>query len=336
MYIPSSFFGAQNSCFTVTTTKISGSGAISSGSFVSGGFTWDYYRFANTVDTVIDSSSAAPLVFRASINILSGSTSQAKLFLVGGGGAGGHGTGSVVSGFPETAGGGGGGGGIVYYDQFPLSSGSYTIEVGAGGGNALNGFTQGRQGGDTTFQYKIPYTPFTSSILTAYGGGKGGYVTGYPDGINQGVSGGSAGGAVVSYNQTGFGTLIQAGFDGFGGINGENQGNDSGVISASVDGPKATGGGGAGAASPSLPPNITSKGGDGALYNLTGTALYYAGGGGGAYAASPTGGGAEVAAQGSGSAGFGNGGAGKGYNRTADTTATSGVAIVVIPRCITY
>lgn len=340
MYIPTSFFSSQGSCITATTSTITGSGTVTTGSFISGGFVWDYWQFNNTADPINSNSSS--LEFSASFNILSGSTGQAKLFLVGGGGAGGYGA-CNISTPPQcdpTAAGGGGGGGVVYYNQFPLASGSYIISVGYGGGNPLNGGVEGRTGANTTFTFTYPYSPFTSSVLTAYGGGRGGKVVqnafgGNPNILVQGVSGGSAGGAVCTEDGTGRNTTIQAGYDGFGGLNGANQGNDAGMVSGSPAGVMASGGGGAGTASPAVDITFgqrTGVGGDGALYNLTGTPLYYAAGGGGAWGQSYL----NVrgqSANGLGTAGIGNGGQGQTLSYPQGTTATNGTVIIAIPRC---
>jgi hypothetical protein len=334
MYIPTTFMGSQGSCFNVTTSKLSGSGSISSGSFISGGFIWDYYQFENTLDPTSNSSS-----FEASINVLSGSTGQAKLFLVAGGGAGGYGV-CVLS--PSscdmTAAGGGGGGGIVYYNNFPLASGSYNISVGAGGGNPSN---PGRNGANTTFTYNIPYTPFTSNIITASGGGRGGYIinNGYGGTFTfvAGASGGSAGGTVVCSNGNGANQIIEACCDGLGGLNGANQGNDASGGIAGASNAQGTGGGGAGtpgAQTNGLAGPLVSVGGDGASYNLTGTTFTYAAGGGGV-----RGQGFPVvqakANNGSGTAGFGNGGQGATLSFAQGTTATNGVVIIAIPICAT-
>jgi hypothetical protein len=333
MYIPTSFFSSQGACITATTTSITGSGAITTGSFISGGVYWQYYQFANTLDPV--TSASVNLSFQATLNILSGSTGQAKLFLVAGGGAGGYASDENPS-IADTSAcsGGGGGGGIVYYNNFPLASGSYAISVGAGGGNPLNSGIQGRQGANTTFTYNIPYTPFTSSVITAYGGGKGGYASqGYGAcNIVQGVSGGSAGGAVCCPNQDGANNIIQACCDGLGGLNGANQGNDaSGCLATADSNWKGSGGGGAGTIG-ALATSTTSVGGDGAPYNLTGTTLYYAAGGGGARGQD-----FPIINQksndGNGSAGFGNGGQGQTLSYAQGTTATNGVAIIAIPLC---
>lgn len=182
MYIPTTYFSSQGSCFRVTTSTISGSSLITTGSFTSGGIDWDYWKFETTDFT--DSNLTA---LTASFNILSGSTGRAKLLIVGGGGTGTDGnttsftpTNSTIT-YDVITAGGGGGGGVLYYDNFPLTSGSYEIGV----ANAVSGYILcgGCQGGTicgktgNTSYIKLPnnltYTPFTSSTLIAYGGGPG-------------------------------------------------------------------------------------------------------------------------------------------------------------------
>jgi hypothetical protein len=336
MYIPTTFYGTQGACITATITKTAGTGSVTSGSFFSASVVWNYIQFENTVDPNNVSSS-----FEATLNILSGSTGQAKLLVVAGGGAGGYGACVLApSSCNSTAAGGGGGGGVVYYDNFPIASGSYTISVGAGGGD--NG-APGRQGANTTFTNNIPYTPFTSSVITAYGGGRGGYIinNGYGSSYTYvaGVSGGSAGGTVVCDNGNGAGQIIQACCDGLGGLNGANQGNDAsgGIQPPDTFNYQGTGGGGAGtpgAQTSGYGPYV-SNGGDGLPFNLTGTTLYYAAGGGGV-----RGQGFPVAqskgSNGNGSSGFGNGGQGKTLSYVQGTTATNGVVTIAWPVCSAF
>ena len=129
MYIPQGFFGTQGSCFKVTTSSINGDGLITTGSFVSGGVIFDYYQFE-----MLDSDTAGYTAFTASLNVLSGSTGQAKVLIVGGGGSSGRRQvfftpqGSSIS-YQNDYPGGGGAGGVVYYNNFPISSGSYEIGV---------------------------------------------------------------------------------------------------------------------------------------------------------------------------------------------------------------
>lgn len=182
MYIPTTFFSSQGSCFTVTTSTISGSSLITTGSFISGGVYWDYWKFETA--NYRDSSLTA---LTASFNVLSGSTGRAKLLIVGGGGTGTDGNSTSFTPNNSTitydvrSAAGGGGGGVIYYDNFPLSSGSYEIGV----ANAVSGYilcggcSSGTICGKTgnTSYIKLPnnltYTPFTSSTLIAYGGGPG-------------------------------------------------------------------------------------------------------------------------------------------------------------------
>lgn len=340
MYIPATFFSTQGSCVIATTTSITGSGTITTGSFISGGFYWDYYKFENTANLTSVSSS-----FSASLNILSGSTGQAKLLIVAGGGAGGYAAGvPCPTTFASTAAGGGGAGGVVYYNQFPISSGSYEIVVGAGGGNA-----GGRSGSNSYIKLTndFVYTPFTSSFITANGGGLGGYVirpddcgSGLPKSVSSPTTGGSGGGAA---RPAGF--AAQAGAisnaNGLGGLNDANQGTNGGGVFNSIDGIQydTQGAGGGGSATSGSPANftpnsntLTSVGGDGLIFNLTGTSLTYAAGGGGAagtgfpYTL-------KTSANGSGTSGFGNGGHADVANFNAGTQATSGVVIIAIPRC---
>jgi hypothetical protein len=285
MYIPLTFFGSQGSCITATVTSITGSGGISTGSFLSGGVYWDYYKFENTTNP-----NASTASFIGKLDILSGSTTQAKILVVGGGGGGGFNPGdSCINPYIDTLGsaGGGGGGGVVYYDQFSLSSGSYEISVGAGGSAA----GAGRIGGNGSVSYlknkSYEYTPFTSSFITAYGGGGGAGNTNncISAGYGIGNSGASSGGgsqtaiagnlvpAVGAYPYTGGNPPVIQGY-GAGSITGNPFGND-----------RAMGGGGAATSSANITstynPAAGSPGGNGLFYNLAGTELGYGAGGGG-------------------------------------------------------
>jgi hypothetical protein len=151
---------------TTTTTTLAEScvtaslnGALS-GSFVSGGFAWNYLDYY--------SSAGAALV--ETLRITGGYTQQAKLLLIGGGGGGGG----------VTSGGGGGAGQVTYVDTVTLSSGSYTIIANSAGG-----------GGSTSQQ---GFNGFASSGLgyTANGGAGGG--GGTPNNAGRSVTGGSGGG----------------------------------------------------------------------------------------------------------------------------------------------
>jgi len=263
MYIPTTFFSSQGSCFTVSTSTISGSSLITSGSFISGGVYWDYYKFETA-----DFDDATLTALTASFTILSGSTNRAKVLVVGGGATGTDGASTSFRrnagtfSFDVTTASGGGGGGVVYYDNFPLTTGTYEIGV----ANAVDGYilcggcsngTICSKPGNTSY-IKLPnnltYTPFTSSTILAYGGGGGSIQGGYlqlspktvfyrvvPE-ILSGSSAlyASAGGAsgTPSINLFPEGdrpspansqySVITAGI-GQGGINANNQGNNGGV-----------------------------------------------------------------------------------------------------------
>lgn len=277
MYIPVSYFGGGEGCITAT-------GGVT-GSYVSGGVLWKYHKFdADNFES-------------SSFNVISGSTLRGKLLVIGGGGSGGAGAGVLNS-----AAGGGGGGGVVYYEQFPIITGTYNLVVAKGvpgvyafdvlGTEIANAGNTGRYSSvQTPFG---PYTPFTSSLIIAFGGGGGG-VAG--DGVTAsfglipGAGGASGGGNAQNVNGYAIASSSNFAGDGFGGINLNDQGNFGGSIPADSVGFNTqfmvTGGGGAGAASLSVldtggsggSPQFTD-GGDGLQFDMDGTASYYAGGGG--------------------------------------------------------
>ncbi len=115
MYIPSLLFGQANTC-------ISGSGFQETGEFISGSQVWKYFKFTSQGS--------------GSFVIDSGSTTNARVFLVGGGGGGGN-TKFNGEALNETAGGGGGAQSNRY------SPGGYLKAVRGGGRNP-----QGNDGGD--------------------------------------------------------------------------------------------------------------------------------------------------------------------------------------------
>lgn len=334
MYIPTTFMSSQGSCFNVTTSKLSGSGSISSGSFISGGFVWDYYQFETTDYTNPTYSS-----FTASLNVLSGSTGQAKLLIVGAGGAGGSGaTPNAIN----YAAGGGGGGGVVYYNNFPLSSGSFEIAVG-GATTQASSLATGSNGRNSYFKLpnNITYAPFTSPFLTAFGGGGGGW--GEVDGTLpftclsfNGTPSSTTGGVGIYSTQCGAGSALNTLYSNLGGISGNPQGYKGGDIDSVPSGQTlASGGGGAGAIPPTLTASqinlgtLASKGGDGLQFNLTGTPIYFSPGGGGQA-------GGTTGATGLGGDTYGRGGQGE---RDGNTTSVNfgfgGVVIIAIPRCAT-
>ncbi len=174
-----------------------------------------------------------------------------QYLVVAGGGSAGFGAG----GGNESGGGGAGGyrssvtgemsgGGASAESAISLTSGSYSITVGAGGAGVNNGRNNGS---DSTF-----------SNITSVGGGAGGN-------NNTGASGGSGGGGSHNMTSGGPGTSGQ----------GYRGGNPSSSSSAG-------GGGGAGAAGgDGRNSNTAASGGTGVQSSINGTATYYAGGGGG-------------------------------------------------------
>lgn len=274
MYIPTTFFGANGGYIV--------SSGGTQGSFVSGSQPYGYNLFT-TPGT-------------ASFTILSGSVNNARLVIIGAGGGGGRGNDGVS--FDEAAG-GGGAGGIVTYTNLPITVGTYNIVVGTGGnpGSQFGLIPTGSNGGTSSLQYTYPYTPFTSSILTAFGGGGGGYAEGSFTGGGTrilGKAGASGGGNAQNVNGNFISPSSNAIGIGLNGITFGNQGNTGGFISASVTGTttaySATGGGGAGSGSLGITDAMVdsgidvSAGGIGLqipIYPINvNTASYFAGGGG--------------------------------------------------------
>jgi len=189
------------------------------------------------------------------------------ILMVGGGGSGG--------GF----GGGGGAGGLIYYPNAPLTSGTYPISIGAGGG-----ISPQVPGSDTTFG-----TNPSPQYLVAKGGGKGSSA-----GIAADV-GGSGGGA--SRDPTTGANANQSSQPGNSGTYGYGT---SGGNSQYVGGGDTRGGGGGGAGASGNPGNSSDgKGGAGRQYpEFTGPLIgvpslaplngYFAGGGGGGREPAPS------------------------------------------------
>jgi len=208
-------------------------------------FLQHYYKNALSIETVPGTVTATggtittygsykvhsfTTVGTATFTITSPASVSINYLVVAGGGGGGVGRG------------GGGGAGGVLTGTTTLSSGSYTITVGAGGSNAFND-VQGGDGGSSSI----------GSIIVTTGGGGGGAWN-----ARAGRNGGSGGGASA-------GDLLSGGT----GVSGQGY---AGSTRASdlVGG----GGGGAGGA------GSGSTGGIGITSMITGTTTYYAGGGG--------------------------------------------------------
>jgi hypothetical protein len=144
--------------------------------------------------------------------------------------------------------GGGGGGGVVYNSSFPISSGNISVTVGNGATGNMN------DGGNSFF-----------STITAIGGGGGGSnnQNGRPGGSGGGGSNGSIGGNGTA-----------------------GQGNKGGNQGGSCCFANGAGGGGAGGAGANTIGAVSSAGGIGIAYTISGTSVYYGGGGGGGTAVS--------------------------------------------------
>lgn len=256
MYIPTQFYGKLNSC-------ISASGGDEIGEFYSGSAIWKYHKF-----TTLGSGS---------FTIHSGSTGDARVFLVAGGGGGGRTTEGVGVGSPQGAGGGGAGG--VVYTDYRLGPNSYTLYVGDGG-------TYNVSGQDTWIQMQYlpsnyPYYAPTASHLTADGGGRGAYFSGYNGNTEVNAQGGgSGGGAARGLLAKGYTTAVQAG-----GLNPQGFGGGSNSLAFGPYWDGGAGGGGAAEAAAAADAysaaRKVTRGGNGRAFNVDGTSRYYAGGGGG-------------------------------------------------------
>ena len=198
----------------------------------------------------------------ATFTVNSGS-GNVEVLVIGGGGGGGL-----------CHGGGGGAGGVVFHSSMPVTPGTYTVTVGAGGGPLsppTNVPSVPYNGTPSTF---APGTPFA---LTAIGGGGGGRSCG----SQNGAPGGSGGGKSSNNTQGSATQPTQPQFSGA-----INYGNPGGLnVTPSTEG---TGGGGAGSSGGS---GSGSSGGSGIDFPaFTGSLIgvpslsplngYFAGGGG--------------------------------------------------------
>ena len=118
-----------------------------------------------TVDALYDSSSqfAYHTFIGPGTLTVSGSATNAEIFVIGpgGGGAGGNG-----------GSGGGGAGGIVHVTSHTLQPGTYTIAVPAGGTGGAGSNDDGNNGGDATVTH-----PGGLSLTAKGGGGGSGWTT---------------------------------------------------------------------------------------------------------------------------------------------------------------
>ena len=186
-----------------------------------------------------------------------------EALLVAGGGPGGF-----------YAGGGGGAGGLVHETALGLSGGTtYTVTVGAGGKPSSSLTEYGTNGGDSF----ITSADGSTTNAIAFGGGAGGNgpFNSIAAAENAGRSGGSGGGSTYYTYAAGSGTAGQGSDGGLGLLGTPGQ---SGMTI------KAGGGGGAGGNGGNAQygaSHIPGTGGSGVTVDITGTAIWYAGGGSG-------------------------------------------------------
>jgi len=245
-----------------------------------------------------------------------GDLSVEYLIIAGGGGGGGrHGGGGGAGGYRSSVVGENSGGGASAESKLTLSTGNYTVTVGAGGaggaGNAGSDAVVGQKGSDSVF-----------NAITSIGGGGG-----HNDSDTTAfVDGGSGGGGTYETTGQGSGTAGQ-GFDG-------GQGTNATPTTGS-------GGGGASQAGASQTSSKGGDGGDGVTSSITGTAITRAGGGGGGRDGSNGGtagsGGAGGGTAGGGTitdasanTGGGGGGFGPGINGDGTRGANGGSGVVIV------
>jgi len=255
MYIPTQFYGKLNAC-------VSASGGTT-GEFASGSQIWKYHKFTS--------------LGSGSFTIHSGSTNDARVFIVAGGGGGGR---SVAGGGGSPQGAGGGGAGGVVWTDYRLGPGTYTLYVGDGGTYNVDGEDSWIEMDYLPSDY-LYYAP-TGSQLTALGGGRGAYWAFDGAGGTTNANGGGSGGGLARGLVSGVGyTNASKG----GGLNpqGSDGGGYDGTFGTSFEG--GAGGGGATSVAADINglfnANKKTKGGTGIKVNIDGTSRWYAGGGGG-------------------------------------------------------
>ena len=261
-------------------------------------------KFSATGGTVTTSGSYTVHTFTSSGTFQASGNGEVEYLVIAGGGSGG-----------AQHGGGGGAGGYRTATNFSVSTGAYTVTVGAGGaavaGNASP--NNGNSGSNSVF-----------GSITSLGGGWGqGWTTG---GTSGGGSGGSGGGASLN---------------GSGGAGTSGQGYAGGSSSGSSTFPNGGGGGGG---SSSVGENSTNlsragNGGSGTASSINGSSVTRAGGGGGGSHnphAIGTGGSGGGGNGGLGNTGVGvnatvntgSGGGGSGANTAISGAGASGIVIV--------
>lgn len=236
----------------------------------------DYYFSSVTNGSFFQVSGGSPddkyLLFNSSGSFILNANLNIDVLVIGGGGGGG-----------SRNGGGGGAGALIYKTNYSLSSGTYTVTIGAGGAGATGYFTPsgqpfgsgypteytGKNGSDTTIVLGV------STIFTAKGGGGGGHAENGGLGNVGGCNGGNTGGVTTAQPAVSALNIPQ---------DGDTYGNKGGI---GVTGELAGGGGGGtgGVGGIPLKPASTllsaGNGGIGKQIPITGTNIYYAGGGGG-------------------------------------------------------
>ena len=238
----------------------------------------------------------------------------ARVFLVGGGGAGAS-PGTIPNSTSGAGAGGGGAGGLIDIDHLLLADGTYTITVGAGGAAGGSKMAAGESGQDSSIVLA------GSDVFRAYGGGGGGV-------SNLVAKAGGSGGGGSLYASYGAATQPSSAWGGRGHRGGSVSHNRAGA-----------GGGGAGGEGANSTANARgTNGGSGWPSDITGHEVYYAaGGGGGTRAGSNVGigglgdgtgnGGSSAVTATAGKAGTGSGGGGGGSGAPG---AAGGSGIVYI------
>jgi len=331
--------GSLPPSYTLTNTAAEGGTAIIAGTDSTTSSTTTFNFVLRAVDAASNTSSRAFSIIislpvsesftsSGTFSVPAGTTVADVLVVAGGGGAGG------------THAGGAGAGGVIFFPNYPVTTGTITVTVGCGGAGT-SPFT-GNVGQNSVFGSPGDPGLGQGGVLTSVGGGAGGGGNTVPGG-----NGGSGGGS--GYGGSSNGTATQptqpgnSGAYGFG-----NPGGNSGA-----GGPKfgTGGGGGAGAAgqsgnngaagAPDAP--YAGNGGAGRAYTISDgtTSVYYAGGGGGAsgnndgagsVAPGGQGGGGEGHTCGNGQPGQANKGGGGGGtdDRSPYTGGTGGKGIVIV------
>lgn len=270
-----------------------------------------------------NADSAAEFVVADTAAIVPGTV---RYLVVAGGGGGG-----------ALNGAGGGAGGMVT-NIMSLATGTYKINVGAGGSGGTSGrydsTAHGTNGGDSSI------TNYSGDVVALAKGGGGGGSAAHSSSMQTGYTGGSGGGTVRYSTSTVASTQADEGYPegvGLGNVGG------GGYKQQWWSG----GGGGAGSAGETARSSICGDGGEGVATDITGYMVFYAAGGGGNGETDDTGvGGSGIGGDavryvagrdgldGTGSGGSGGGGYGRRIVANSDTSGLGGGAggsgIVVI------